>query len=51
MVLSYRPTKVFQLIVEKALSLTTGLKGDEELQLLLSCLWNLPSTRGDSAKS
>ena len=40
-VLSYRPTKLFQDIVEKALSLTTGSKGDDDLQLLLSCVWNL----------
>ena len=40
-VLSYRPTKVFQAIVEKALSLTAGHKGDEELQFLLSYMWNL----------
>ena len=40
-VLSYRPTKVFQSLVEKALSLTTGTKGDDDLQLLLSCVWNL----------
>ena len=37
-VMSYRPTKVFQVLMERALALVAGPRGEEDTQLLLETL-------------